>query len=210
LLSDFGELLLLIPMVYTLGKQYNIDNAAVIGACFIPNGLGSMIGAPLAGRISDKTVLKWREKRNGIWYPEDRLRATASGAFFFIPLSVLLFGIFSKYIPGPIGLTLSLICLFMNGLGVDIVLSPSAAYAVDIMHDRSAEAMAAISGFRAFLLSLVVSMIIPSIETIGLVATNTIAALIGWLAAFIIWLTIRYGAQMRAYVDIGYSTAEIN
>jgi hypothetical protein len=41
------------------------------------------------------------------------------------------------------GLAANLVCLFFNGLGVDFVLSPSAAYAVDILRDRSAESMAA-------------------------------------------------------------------
>jgi hypothetical protein len=41
------------------------------------------------------------------------------------------------------GLIANLVCLFFNGLGVDFVLSPSAAYAVDILRDRSAESMAA-------------------------------------------------------------------
>ena len=65
----------------------------------------------------------------------------------------------------------------------------------------------------------------PSVEAIGVGATNGISALIAILGhlyvlrAYLfclytdpsicscIWLTIRYGDRMRAYVDVGYATA---
>ncbi|KAG6829529.1 hypothetical protein H0H92_004266 [Tricholoma furcatifolium] len=53
------------------------------------------------------------------------------------------YGLLTEYVPGMIGLILNLVCLFVHGIGVDIALSPSSAYAVDILHSRSAEAMAA-------------------------------------------------------------------
>ena len=60
-----------------------------------------------------------------------------------VPLSVLASGLVTTYVAGPIGLTLNLLCFFVNGVGVDLVLTPLAAYAVDIMRDQSAEVMAA-------------------------------------------------------------------
>ncbi|KAF9009718.1 major facilitator superfamily domain-containing protein [Cyathus striatus] len=207
LLTDF---VLLIPLAYTIGVRYNITNEALIGACFLPAGLGNMIGAPLAGRISDRIVTRWREKRGGVWYPEDRLRATLSGALFFVPMSVLVSGLLTEYVHSKLGLALNLFCLFLNGLGVDIVLSPSAAYNVDLMHSRSAEAMAANNGFRAMIMSVAIAGILPMINTYGVVVTNTIAAILGWIAFGILWATIRYGTQLRAVVDVGFSTADNN
>ncbi|KDR82156.1 hypothetical protein GALMADRAFT_135518 [Galerina marginata CBS 339.88] len=137
------DFVLLVPLAYTIGVKYNITNAALIGACFLPCGLGNMIGAPLAGRLSDSIVIRYRKKRGGKWYPEDRLRATYFGALFLMPFSVAAIGLLTEYVPGKLGLSLNLICLFLNGLGVDFVLSPSSAYCVDLMHSRSADAMAA-------------------------------------------------------------------
>lgn len=122
-----------------------------------------LVGAPLSGRLSDRIVVQWRRARGGVWYPEDRLRAAISGALFFVPLSMLLTGFITEYIGGPIGLTLVFMCLFVNGFGVgfqrhrplrvmwwitelfqlELVLSPAAAYVVDVLHSRSAEAVAA-------------------------------------------------------------------
>ena len=70
------------------------------------------------GRVSDYTVIKWRKKRKGVWYPEDRLRAAVIPLAVFIPLSVLGFGLVNKLVDGNLGLMFSLVCLFSNGAGV--------------------------------------------------------------------------------------------
>ena len=70
------------------------------------------------GRISDHIVIKWRRKRKGVWYPEDRLRAAIVPMAVLIPLSLLAFGLVNKLVDGKLGLVLSLVCLFINGGGV--------------------------------------------------------------------------------------------
>ncbi|KAF8161883.1 MFS general substrate transporter [Pholiota molesta] len=207
LLTDY---VLLVPLAYTIGKKYGISNEAMIGACFLPGGLGNMIGAPLAGYIADKTVIRCRKQRGGEWYPEDRLRATYLGSLFLVPMSILCSGLITHYVSGRLGLVLNLICIFFNGIGVDFVLSPSAAYVVDLMHSRSAEAMAANNGSRAFLTSMFIAGILPSIENYGVVATNTGAAVLAWIGFGLIAGTIHYGDRLRAVVNVGFSTAENN
>jgi hypothetical protein len=112
----------------------------LVGACFIPLGLGNMsmpnsvlakiysisnhflVGAPIAGFISDRTVIWWRNKRKGVWYPEDRLRASLIPLALIVPLPVIAFGFINKFIDGSLGLGLSLLCFFINGIGVSIPL----------------------------------------------------------------------------------------
>ncbi|KAK7024745.1 MFS general substrate transporter [Favolaschia claudopus] len=206
LLTEVG---LQIPMAQTIGQRYGLDNEALVGACFIPMGFGNILGAPLAGWFSDRTIIKWKAKRGGVWVPEDRLRGAQLGAVI-VPLTVLASGIITTYIPGPLGLTLNLFCFFFNGLGVDLVLSPGSAYSVDILHSRSAEVMAASAGVRAIFMALVVAGIVPSIERFGVLATDGIGSAIAWSGFIAIWLVIQYGDRMRAWIDIGYSTAETN
>ncbi|KAI5124183.1 hypothetical protein M0805_000988 [Coniferiporia weirii] len=202
------DYVLLIPLAYTIGAKYNITNEAIIGALFLPAGLGNFIGAPLAGRISDKILAKWRERRNGVWVPEDRLRGTMVGAAILVPLSVLLSGVFTKYVSGKVGIILNLCCLFANGLGVDFVLSPSAAYSVDVLHSRSAEIMAAISGFRGVLLAAITAAVLPSVNSVGVLYTNSASAILAWMGALLMWVLINYGDRMRAWKDVGFSTIE--
>ena len=121
------------------------------------------VGAIIVGRISDRVVIKWREKRQGVWFPEDRLRASLIPFAITIPISVLAFGLINQFVDGKLGLGLSLVCLFFTGLGVGATLDrcfrrtnfflkkkqvemsfgPCKAYLVDVMHSRSAEILAA-------------------------------------------------------------------
>ncbi|KIK92690.1 hypothetical protein PAXRUDRAFT_560563 [Paxillus rubicundulus Ve08.2h10] len=205
-----SEYVLLMPLAYTVGARYGLTSEALIGACFLPNGFGNLIGAPIAGRLSDMVVRRWMDKRNGVWVPEDRLRATYVGGLILVPLSLVVAGLTTTYIDGPIGLSINLVCLFTGGMGVDLVLTPISAYNIDIMHSKSAEVMAATTALRSLLLAPVLGLIIPSIETIGVAATNGITALIALVGYSLLWVTIRYGDRMRAYVDVGYPSADIN
>ncbi|KAG7086356.1 hypothetical protein E1B28_002316 [Marasmius oreades] len=207
LMTDY---VLLLPLPYTIAKRYGIENQAVIGLLYAPIGVGNFVGAPLAGWLSDRVLRKMLKKRGGVWCPEDRLRPTLLAAAVFVPLSVLGVGIIAHYVPGPLGLTLIMICFFFNGLGVDMVLSPCSAYVVDIMHSRSAESVAATSGLRSLLMSISVSAIAPSINHFGILWTNTISALIAWAGFGLLWTVIKYGETMRNWVNVGYSTAETN
>jgi hypothetical protein len=87
-----------------------------------------LVGAPVSGYLSDRIVIRYREARGGVWYPEDRLRATLSGALFLVPLSMILSGLITEYVRGPIGLCLVFICFFVNGLGVCSTLPSSYSY----------------------------------------------------------------------------------
>ncbi|TFK18414.1 MFS general substrate transporter, partial [Coprinopsis marcescibilis] len=78
-------------------SSYGITNEALIGACFIPAGVGNMIAAPIIGRISDMTVIRWKKKRNGVWYPEDRLRPALLPMITLVPLSCIASGLLSTY-----------------------------------------------------------------------------------------------------------------
>jgi MFS family permease len=200
--------LMIIPLAYTLGTRYNIPNEALMGACFIPSGIGSIVGAPLIGRISDRTVIKWHKERGGIWYPEDRLRASLVPFAILVPLPILFFGLINKFVDGPLGLFMCLICVFFNGLGIEMAFGPCSTYLVDVMHSRSAESLAANNGLRSILMAVAIASFLPMMNTFGIVTTHILCALVVWLSFGILCCIIRYGAEMRALVDVGFSTAD--
>ncbi|EPQ58664.1 MFS general substrate transporter [Gloeophyllum trabeum ATCC 11539] len=178
LITDY---VLLIPLSYTIGAHYHIKNEAIIGAFFLPAGLGNIVGSPLAGYMSDKIIVKWRVKRNGEWLPEDRLRAAIPGLLVLAPLSIIVSGLITENIPGLPGIILNLFCLFINGVGIDTVFSPCSAYFVDLLHSRSAEVMAASMGVRAAVLAVASACVLPLINMIGVATTNTIFACFAWI-----------------------------
>jgi len=60
-----------------------------VPAFYLEASVASVVGATIIGRISDYTVIKWRKKRKGVWYPEDRLRASLIPFAVIVPLAVL-------------------------------------------------------------------------------------------------------------------------
>ena len=98
------------------------------------------VGAPIAGRISDWQVTRWRKRRGGKWVPEDLLRGLWFGAAIAAPISVLCFGLVTKYVDGPLGIVLDLVCLFFNGMGVSSSVFKSAVVSAvsiaDLPHRR--------------------------------------------------------------------------
>ncbi|PPQ80690.1 hypothetical protein CVT25_001822 [Psilocybe cyanescens] len=167
-------------------------------------------GAIVVGRISDYTVIKWRKKRGGIWYPEDRLRAAIVPMAILVPISLIAYGVVNHFVDGQLGLTICLACLFLNGLGVEMAFGPCAAYLIDVMHSRSAEALAANSGLRSILVATGIAFVLPMINHFGIAITNTIFALNTWIAFGLLCCIIKYGDQMRAWIDVGFSTTDNN
>jgi MFS family permease len=208
--SMVSAFLLAVPMPYTIGIRYHIKNEALIGACLLPSGIGSMVGATIVGRISDQTVIKWRRKRKGLWYPEDRLRAALIPFAIIVPISVLTFGLVNKFVDGNLGLALCLVCLFLTGVGVDMTFGACVAYLVDVMHSRSSEILATIDVLCSSLIALSVAAFLPMINNHGIAITNGMCAILIWITFGGLCCIIKYGDQMRAWMDIGFSTDENN
>lgn len=78
---------------------------------------GIEVGSRVSGYISDSTIKRWIAKRT-YYVPEDRLRATVISGGIVVPLSLLGLGFTIQYWTSTGGLALSLILLFISGIGV--------------------------------------------------------------------------------------------
>jgi hypothetical protein len=83
------------------------------------------------------------------------------------------------------------------------------------------------SALRAILVALAVAVTLPMIDTYGILVTNALCAVLVWISFMYVdrserkkkkliimtfdsglYYVIKYGDQMRAWIDVGYSTAE--
>ncbi|KAG1799179.1 MFS general substrate transporter [Suillus variegatus] len=199
------------------GIWYGITNDAIIGAFFLPNGLGCFVHQHDLEQaelwlvpLSDIVVRRWWKRRRGTYCPEDRLRTTWIGGMLIVPLSIGASGLITTYIGGPIGLALNIVCLYANGVGVELVLNPANSYNVDIAHSRSTEAAAACMAGWSLIMSVATALIIPTIEHIGVAWTDIIADVLAVIGQGMIFLTIRYGDITRASIDVSFLTMENN
>ncbi|KAI0344938.1 MFS general substrate transporter [Trametopsis cervina] len=203
-MADFT---LIVPISFTVGKTFNITNEAVIGAMCIPIGIGNCLGAPISGMISDRTVIRLREKRGGVYVPEDRLWAGLLGSGVFLPCALIGAALVMHFVEGTLGLVLIGFCLLSAGLGVVFTMNPLTAYAVDILHDRSAEVMGAMSSLRGLFLAGYVAVLLPSINKFGILPTYTTVAAVVWVGFGLLVTTIKFGDRMRRMVDLKFTTS---
>ncbi|TFK35456.1 MFS general substrate transporter [Crucibulum laeve] len=193
----------IVSLPFTLTEHYKITNETIIGIFIAMPAIGNFFASPIIGRISDSVSIKWKIKRGGVWYPEDRLRASILGSLALAPLSMLTLGIVISYIGGTIGMVLSLISLFINGVGVTFAIIPLLSYHIDV-HSRSADCVAAHLAARAIFISIATSGIIPMVDKFGILTTNIFSAMLAWIGFGLVVSTIRHGDQLRAWLDVGF------
>ncbi|KAI5475495.1 hypothetical protein MNV49_001309, partial [Pseudohyphozyma bogoriensis] len=154
-------LAILVPLSQTIGPRYNISNLAILGCIYLAQGFGNFVAAQFTGRYADFTLRRWLKKRGGVYIPEDRLRASIVGGALFFPGSVIALGWVIEKSSGPAGLAGCVVLLFVNGVALMIVLTPSNTYL--IMHSQSAEVIAANNFLRYILSAAASAFVLPMI-----------------------------------------------
>jgi len=95
--------------------------------------------------------------------------------------------------------------LFLNGLGTASTIGPCNVYAVDIFFDRNAEVSAVANAIRAFFTTVISGTSLTLIKNHGVVQTSSAVAALCWFSGVFLILNIRYGRQLRAWKDMGYT-----
>ncbi|KAF8499338.1 MFS general substrate transporter [Hysterangium stoloniferum] len=186
------------PLSYTLGPRYGMTSPYLIGLCFLPAGFGDIAGPLIAGRLADIAIIRGRARRQGKWFPEDRLLAAIPALLFFMPCALITLGLSIAFIPGKVGLTISLICIFFNAMGLHSVIGPCSTYLVDLFPSQGAEFLAVVMGTRYAFNAITTMVILPIIHQFGIITTNTTMAVLVWLGCILLYVTIRNGDRLRA------------
>ncbi|KAF8499336.1 MFS general substrate transporter [Hysterangium stoloniferum] len=189
------------PLSYTLGPRYGMTSPSLIGLCFLPAGFGDIAGPLIAGRLADIAIIRGRARRQGKWFPEDRLLAAIPSLLFFMPCALITLALSIAFIPGKVGLTISLICIFFNAMGLHSVTGPCSTYLVDLFPSQGAEFLAVVMATRHVFGAITTMAILPIIHQFGIITTNTTMAVLIWLGCILLYVTIRNGDRLRAWVN---------
>jgi len=178
-----------------MDKYFNITDESIVGAICMCAGFGNLIGAPVAGKLSDAKVARYLEKRKGLRIPEDRLRVCIFGAMVALPLSALLFGVALNVLEGPIAIATICLCLMMVGMGVDLCFGPGVAYIAESVEENRVGALAANSSTRVAALALLSSSILPFVKTVGVLWVTVCLAALGLVSGSILLTLIHLGER---------------
>lgn len=187
---------LLVPLTFTLGPRFGVTNEALLGTFYLAPGAGNIVGSRLSGLISDATLKRWIAKREH-YVPEDRLRATFIFGGIVVPTSIIGLGFTIQFWTASGGLALSLVLLFISGVGFLGVFAVCNTYLVDAVQTRSAEAIATNNCLRYIASAGASAVVLPLIQKIGIAATNGIAAAFTVLGFSLIVWTVICGEKWR-------------
>jgi predicted MFS family arabinose efflux permease len=169
-----------------------------IGLTFIANGVGSMIGTLVTGKVLDLDYRRVRAKYEAQYNIEagDKGKSVLSQAEFpiekarlrLVPLfsglqclSILLFGWTNQY-PRHVPIAVPIVSTFITGWTAVSTQSVIMTYLVDIFPDRSAAASASMNLARCLFAAGGTSFVMPMINGIGVGLTFTVCVAIQVIA----------------------------
>ncbi|KAL4209498.1 hypothetical protein CU097_015035 [Rhizopus azygosporus] len=165
-----------------LSTHYHFTSSQ-IGLSYLANGTGNAVGAVLSGILSDRAIVK----KN---VPEARLSVIWLG-IIILPMGEVVYGWCSQF---GIHVVSCLFGLFLLGLGVGLVQTPSNTYISDIYPKYAASVMSTANLLRclsAGFTPLVAPVLIPAI---GNGWSMTILAFISAASGICVFLAQRYGS----------------
>ncbi|KAJ4122795.1 hypothetical protein NW768_010240 [Fusarium equiseti] len=197
--------------------KYGLSEAK-IGLTFIANGVGSMIGTLVTGKILNKDyrrvkdryeaqsaqidvegdveVLNTQKGRESD-FPLETARLRLVPLFSLLQCaSILLFGWTIQY-PQKVHIAVPIISTFITGWTAVSTQSVVMTYLVDVYSDRSAAASASLNLARCFFAAGGTSFVMPMINSIGVGLAFTVCVAVQCLAMLSLAIQWKFGARWR-------------
>ena len=182
-----------------------------IGLTFIANGVGSMIGTLLTGKILD---YDYRKVAAGVKsqippsdgeigqaseedFPLEKARLRLLPLFSIVQcLSILLFGWTIQY-PDKVPIAIPIVSTFIPGWTAVSTQSVVMTYLVDVFSDRSAAASASLNLARCLFAAGGTSFIIPMVNSVGVGMAFTICVIVQFVAMIGLGVQWRFAGRWR-------------
>ncbi|KAF5665959.1 major facilitator family transporter [Fusarium denticulatum] len=189
-----------------------------IGLTFIANGVGSMVGTLITGKILNIDYRRFKARHDGAQTRNDienyvepanarkgqendfpletaRLRLVPLFSLFQCA-SILLFGWTIQY-PQQVHIAVPIVSTFITGWSAVSMQSVIMTYLVDVFHDRSAAASASLNLARCLFAAGGTSFVMPMINSIGVGLAFTVCVAVQGVAVVSLAVQWKFGAKWR-------------
>lgn len=186
-----------------------------IGLTFIANGVGSMIGTLVTGKILDLDYRRVKLKHEGASeeggvvpsskqddsFPLEKARLRLVPIFALAQcLSILLFG-WTIQFPNNVSIAVPIVSTFITGWTAVSTQSIIMTYLVDVFCDRSAAASASLNLARCLFAAGGTSFVMPMVNGIGVGLAFTICAIVQAIALLGVAVQWKFGGEWRTQAE---------
>ncbi|KAI9492898.1 major facilitator superfamily domain-containing protein [Zychaea mexicana] len=200
----FGSMFAIETVIPNLYESNYGLNAWQVGLSFLGAGVGNFFGALLNGKLSDRLLLRAREKRGGLHKVEDRLAVNLwPCCFIFMPFGLLLFG---WGIESGMTFWTGIVGFGIQCFGMNQVMTATSAYLLDALPGFGASATAAGNLVRMVLACALTLAANPMVEAVGPGYLSVFLAALSWVSGGLLIINKVYGQRMRRY--FGFEQAE--
>ncbi|KAH8724962.1 major facilitator superfamily domain-containing protein [Phaeosphaeriaceae sp. PMI808] len=190
-LSSFA-IMTSVQATYLLLPPYNFS-AAGVGLMNVAPFVGAIFGFVVGGYFSDKSIMRFSQKNQGIYEPEMRLRL-AFLATFLLPTGILMVGL------GLVrGLHWAVLAVGLGLFGFAFVLTGdiTLAYTTDCYQDIIGDALVGIVFFRNAVPLLVLFVLTPWIDAMGVQGVHIITAAVCFVVLLFPVALLKWGKKAR-------------
>ncbi|KAG5817951.1 hypothetical protein H9Q71_001653 [Fusarium xylarioides] len=170
-----------------------------IGLTFIANGVGSMVGTLITGKILNIDYSRFKARhdaRTANPNTEDDHVSVSSPYFPFFNALIMLFGWTIQY-PHKVHIAVPIVSTFITGWSAVSMQSVVMTYLVDVFHDRSAAASASLNLARCFFAAGGTSFVMPLVNSIGVGLVFTVCVAVQGVAVVSLAVQWKFGAKWR-------------
>ncbi|KAF9182070.1 hypothetical protein BGZ51_004979 [Haplosporangium sp. Z 767] len=181
-----------VPRLFT---DYYALNESQVGLTYLGAGAGSVLGSILGGKLSDKNMMRGKEKNGGELLLEDRLSFSMWFAgFAIVPLGSLLFGWGAEKVWS---IAVPILGFAIYNFGMGQIMSAGTAYLVNSIPGQGSSATAA-ANFLRMVLACIFSLIAQTIvDSIGYGFFGVIWAVLNFVCMALFYIVKFKGTSMR-------------
>ncbi|KAJ5908883.1 hypothetical protein N7495_001565 [Penicillium taxi] len=198
LLSTF-QYALLTSVRTIFNPRFNLTSPLVSGLFYLSPGMGFLIGSVMGGKLSDRAVIKWIRKRNGVRLPQDRLNSGLATLFAVLPASTLIYSWTLQ--EGVGGMAVPIIAAFSAGIGLLGSFNGLNTYSAEVMPHIRSEVISGKYLVQYLFAAGSTAAVEPLIGVIGVGWTFTICVFFAIIGGVNVFIITRWGLEMQRWVE---------